>query len=103
MDVEGYEEILLLPEKIPYLKKCHILFESHDILSPGIGGNIIRRFLDTHNTFEINARYRTGNDLTFLSPLIKYYIKYNILGHTIERPDKPERMRWFYLEPKNSN
>ncbi len=100
MDVEGAEECLLDPVKIPGLKNTFILFESHDIINPGIGGRVVRRFLDSHNILEISARYRRTQDLEFLPQWLVRYLQYDLLGHLLERPDQPERMRWFYLEPK---
>jgi hypothetical protein len=100
IDVEGAEDQLLDPVKVPALKSTAILFESHDILDPGVGGRVVRRFLDTHEILEIGARYRQPTDITFLPQWYVRYIRYELFRHLYERPDKPERMRWFYMVPK---
>lgn len=100
MDVEGAEDLLLDPVKVPSLKTTSILFESHDIIDPGVGGRVVRRFLDTHEILEIGARYRQPMDITFLPQWYVRYIRYELFRYLYERPDKPERMRWFYMVPK---
>ena len=100
MDVEGAEEQLLDPVEVPALKTTPVLFESHDILHPGVGGRVVRRFLETHEIHEIGARYRQPTDITFLPQWYVRYIRYELFGRLLERPDKPERMRWFYLVPR---
>jgi hypothetical protein len=94
MDVEGAEEILLDPVRIPQLANAWILFEQHDIIPPGIGGRGVRHFPDTHDTVGIGARTRQPQDLTFLPRFHVNYIQDELFGRLLERPDRPERMRW---------
>lgn len=47
-DIEGAEEILLDPERVPNLLKVDILVESHDCIVPGITELLINRFYKTH-------------------------------------------------------
>ena len=103
MDVEGAEEMLLDPVLIPELRDAWILFEAHDVIDPGVGGRVVRRFLPTHESLEIGARYREPGDITFLPQAYVRYLRYDLLGRLLERPDKPERMRWFYLSPKGKS
>jgi hypothetical protein len=103
MDVEGAEEILLDPVAVPELRGAWILFEAHDVIEPGVGGRVVRRFLETHDTLEIGARYREPEDITFLPQLYVRYLQYELMGRLLERPDRPERMRWFYLNPKGKS
>ena len=42
-DVEGYEEILLVPEKIPALARATLLVEMHDCFRPGVTELIAER------------------------------------------------------------
>jgi hypothetical protein len=103
MDVEGAEEELLDPAQVPELRDAWILFEAHDVITPGVGGRVVRRFMATHESIEIAARYREPEDITFLPQFYVKYIRYDLLGRLLERPDKPERMRWFYLSPKGKS
>jgi hypothetical protein len=103
MDVEGAEEVLLDPTQVPELRNAWILFEAHDVITPGVGGRVVRRFMGTHESLEISARYREPEDITFLPQFYVKYIRYDLLGRLLERPDKPERMRWFYLSPKGKS
>ena len=103
MDVEGAEEVLLDPVQVPELRDAWILFEAHDVITPGVGGRVVRRFMETHDSIEIAARDREPEDITFLPQIYVKYIRYDLLGRLLERPDKPERMRWFYLSPKGKS
>lgn len=47
-DIEGYEEVLLNPEKVPNLKYVDLLIESHDCFVPNISENLVNRFIQTH-------------------------------------------------------
>jgi hypothetical protein len=103
MDVEGAEELLLDPQAIRELRESWILFEAHDVIDPGVGGRVVRRFLETHDSLEIGARYREPGDITFLPQIYVRYLRHDLFGRLLERPDRPERMRWFYLSPKGKS
>ena len=47
-DIEGYEKILLDPERSPNLKYADLIVESHDWVVPNITEDLITRFLETH-------------------------------------------------------
>jgi len=62
-DVEGAEEELLDPAKVPALRECDILVEVHDCIRPGIGVELKRRFGPTHSIRIIASTPRTLDDL----------------------------------------
>jgi len=99
MDCEGGERILLDPSVIPGLKRCHILVELHDFICRDIADIIGSRFRPTHTITEIWSRPRTIADFPLPAPrslrtrvFRKYYVSAMNEG-------RPERMRWYYLEP----
>jgi hypothetical protein len=47
-DIEGYEEILLDPEKVVNLKYADLIIEAHDCFVPDVTDELIRRFSNTH-------------------------------------------------------
>lgn len=47
-DIEGFEEVLLDPIKVPNLKNDDILVESHDCFVKGLTEKLIHRFYKTH-------------------------------------------------------
>jgi len=47
-DVEGFEDVLLDPVKVPNLKNVDLIIESHDCFVPGITDTLISRFYMTH-------------------------------------------------------
>lgn len=47
-DIEGYEDYLLDPLKVPNLKNVDILLEAHDCFIEGITERLIQRFNETH-------------------------------------------------------
>lgn len=98
MDIEGEEESMLNPLVIPKLSESHILVELHDVLYSGIGAIIRGRFENSHKITEIWSRERKLEDFPVkslrrpLSLLKKYLIR-------SMNENRPEQMRWFYLEP----
>jgi len=48
MDIEGAENEMLDPIKIPELRNCHILVEVHDHLVPGTNQKLTQLFADSH-------------------------------------------------------
>jgi hypothetical protein len=49
MDVEGAEDTLLAPDKVPGLARTEIIVELHDIFVPGTSSRIRQRFAGTHD------------------------------------------------------
>ena len=48
-DIEGSEDELLDPDKIPELRKIDMIIESHDFIVPGMINKLIERFQGTHH------------------------------------------------------
>lgn len=55
-DIEGFEDVLLDPMKVPNLKNVDILLEAHDCFIPNITETLISRFYLTH-TMRIIVNY----------------------------------------------
>lgn len=100
MDIEGGEETVLDPLVIPKLRESHILVELHDVLRRGMGAIITSRFESSHKITEVWSRNRNLEDFPIeswrrhLFRLKKYLIRSMY-------ENRPEQMRWFYLEPGN--
>lgn len=98
MDVEGAELTLLEPINIPELRKQSILVEVHNFVDRSIANTLQNRFEKTHQIKEIWGRDRKIADLPFrINPFLKLYKHYFI---NLMNEKRPERMNWFYLEPK---
>jgi hypothetical protein len=54
-DTEGYEEVLLDPQKLPGLNNYHILVETHDQLVPGVTDELKERFSNSHHLTEVRT------------------------------------------------
>ncbi len=98
MDIEGAERSLLDPSACPRLRECHVLVEVHDFADRKAGEIVSQRFRDSHRIREIWSTPRTIQDLPIrLAPLYSILLKeYFVLGM---HEGRPERMRWFCLEP----
>jgi len=99
MDAEGAEGLLLDPHVIPELREVHILVELHDFIFRQVGELITERFSPSHRITEIWSEPRTLDDYPFPLPAVAQRLcrKYLVRGIS---EDRPERMRWFCLEPR---
>jgi FkbM family methyltransferase len=97
-DVEGHEEFLLVPEKIPALARAHLLVEMHDFCCPGITDRITARFAPTHHIERIWQEPRTRADFPFQSWGTRLFPKRYLDWAVSEW--RPERMSWLWLTPK---
>lgn len=100
MDIEGGESILLDPAIVPKLKGCHILVELHDFIFRAIGNIISKRFQDSHKITEIWSRPRDISDFPLRLHLTASFILKRFLTKAMDE-HRPEKMRWFYLEPSH--
>lgn len=75
MDCEGFEEVLLDPERVPELASVDILVECHDFAAPGVTETLRRRLSPTHT-------------LTAIAPAPKHPDRYPLLDGF------PEIDRW---------
>ncbi len=48
MDVEGAEDFLLRPDRVPGLRGAEVLVELHEMFAPGVTSRLHERFLPTH-------------------------------------------------------
>ena len=91
-DIEGFEDYLLDPVKVPNLKFSDLIVETHDCFIPGITDRLIERFLNTHKmTIIIDYPFRlnfcsTPNDVT------------NKQMEEISDEKRPKAMRFVFLE-----
>jgi hypothetical protein len=98
-DVEGYEQVLLDPEKVPDLRTAMILVELHEFIVRGISKEIESRFASTHNAYIFLEQPRTRADY----PFNNWYTRLLPTAYATYRVQefRPERMSWMVLEPKN--
>jgi hypothetical protein len=61
-DVEGYESVLLDPERVPGLRVCSVLVETHDHLVPGVSDLLAARFARSHAITRIPTAVRQWKD-----------------------------------------
>jgi FkbM family methyltransferase len=97
-DVEGYEEILLVPEKIPALARATLLVEIHDCFRPGLTELIAERFAPTHHVQRIWAESRAQTDFPFTS-IGTRLMPSRYLDWAVSEW-RPTRMSWLWLRPK---
>jgi hypothetical protein len=95
-DVEGYEIELLDAQRIPMLRRAHILAEIHDFAQPGASRAIQSRFSKTHRITRIRPRKRRMNDFpysTFVTRLLPEVVLYRLTLHE-RRFSKPTSWNW---------
>jgi len=103
MDVEGAEDVLLNPERVPGLLNADILVEVHDFMDRSMADRIRERFHSTHQVREVWQRIRTFHDL----PVVPSRGQRLLWELTLQRPyhhlwkavceQRPERMRWLHI------
>jgi hypothetical protein len=100
IDVEGYEEELADPARVPALRRATIIIELHEQRRPM--ADILRsRFAATHEIEEIWARPRTLDDLPRnLWPATLFFRRARLLELGTEERYGP--MRWWLLTPKKT-
>jgi hypothetical protein len=98
MDVEGYEEVLLNPEKIPALAMTEIVVELHDFALPDVYERIAQRFEPTHRMTVTWERPRIPADFPFPS-LLRGNARDIACYVSLMDEARPCRMRWLHMEP----
>jgi hypothetical protein len=98
IDVEGYEEELADPARVPALRRATMIIELHEHRKPM--ADILRpRFAATHAIEEIWTRPRTLDDLPRnLWPATMFFSRARLLELGTEPRQGP--MRWWLLTPK---
>ncbi len=94
MDIDGGEEELLDPAKVPELASVCVLLEVHDMYVPGVSDLIRDRFRSTHDIEHIPVRLRTLADLPFQVPSL---LGRGYLGVLRERSPGND---WLFMRPK---
>ena len=94
MDVEGAENDLLNPDRIPEFSGCRILVELHEFAVRGIGGRLRERFARTHTIREYKSMERRIEELPVRSLLLDRWLL------KLAREFRPGPMSWYDLEPK---
>jgi hypothetical protein len=97
-DVEGYEEVLMDPTKLPALKTAHILVELHDLFVPNITQTIRGRFSATHDIDEIQTLERSTDEFPYKSWFRTLTPKSWLIPMVYEYRQAP--MKWFWMTPK---
>lgn len=97
-DVEGYEGVLLDPNRVPALRKAHILVEIHDLVERGLTEKIRSRFAPTHEIEEIWEQERLVRDFPFPTLQTRFFPNVYIYNEMTEF--RRERMNWFWMKPK---
>lgn len=100
-DTEGYEVVLLDPEKVPSLARAFILVELHEFAVKGITEKIQGWYAATHKITHVWQQDRGPTDFPFKNCytrcLPKSYLDWAV-GES-----RPERMAWLWMTPVNSH
>ena len=101
MDIEGYEDVLLDPQKVPALQSTTFLVELHEFAVPGITATIALRFDETHDLELIWAEDRKRADFPWRTATTRLLPGRYIDGAVSEM--RPEKMSWYFARPKTRN
>jgi hypothetical protein len=104
-DIEGYEDVLMDPEKVPALRSAWILVELHDGKNPGVSERLHARFRSTHSIDTIWQQKRTENDFPFSDPYTQSLDPRHLAAAVDEgRPvrDGSTPMSWFWMIPHHT-
>lgn len=102
-DVEGYEDVLLDPLKLPALRAAWLLVELHDGKNPGVSERIRARFEPTHTIETIWQTKRTAADFPFSNDYTRSLAPEHLAAAVDEgRPvrDGVTPMNWFWMVPR---
>jgi len=97
MDVEGYEDVWLDPEKLSALRSATFLVELHEFSVPGITAAIAARFAETHTLELIWAEDRHRSDFPWQTAITRLLPARYINGAVSEM--RPEKMCWYFGRP----
>jgi hypothetical protein len=101
-DVEGYEEVLMDPEKVPGLRNAYLLVEIHDNKNPGVSEKIRHRFGSSHQIQTIWQEKRGPAEFPFVTRYTRALDPEQLAAAVDEgRPVRPGAtpMSWFWLVP----
>lgn len=101
VDIEGGEQELLDPARLPALGSIPILVELHDVFFPGLKQVLRQRFEATHTVREIHARDRSVRDIR--APWLRWAASLSpMLADRLLNERRPPGMSWYVLDPREN-
>lgn len=97
MDVEGYEDVLLDPSRVPELARTTILVELHEFVIPGITDTITRRLEKTHRIEHVWAEDRSATEFPWRT-VVTRLLPHRYTGHAVSER-RPPGMSWYFARP----
>jgi len=97
MDVEGAEDTLLDPVRVPGLRHTEIIVELHDSMVPGVTERLRAAFASTHQ--EVLLQYENASIETVMTgSMIKHRLFRNVINRLMDER-RASLMCWLYLKP----
>jgi hypothetical protein len=96
-DVEGYEDALLDPARVPQLRGAAVLVEVHDFIVPGIADELRRRFDPTHAIETIWQQPRDRKEFPWRTPATML-LPTSYLDWAVSEW-RPVQMSWLWMQP----
>lgn len=93
-DVDGYEEIVMNPEEVPWLKSADIVVELHDFIVAKVSELVRSRFEDTHHIDVLSVKNVPFEEFPALRNLPMYEIQ------AMTESDRPFIQDWFVMVGK---
>jgi hypothetical protein len=98
MDVEGAEDVLLDPERVPGLRRAEIIVELHEHLVPGVTERLRARFTESHEQILLQDE-ADSIDPRMIGWLPRHQLLRGVLDRMMEDGREP-MMSWLHLLPK---
>lgn len=105
-DIEGNEEAVMDPEKVPALREAYLLVEIHDGKNPGVSEKIRRRFSSSHKIDTIWQEKRDAAEFPFRTRYTRALDPNHLLAAVDEgRPVRENAvpMSWFWMIPNDAS
>jgi hypothetical protein len=93
-DVEGHEDALLDPARLPRLARSFILVELHDNLVPGVSARLLERFGETHAITTVRPVRRAE------AKVARWSLLFHLAKPLLFRERGDGSTGWFWMEPK---
>lgn len=98
-DVEGHEEVILDPERVPALRGSYVIVEVHEHFVPGIRAELHRRFEGTHELVDIPQQPRRREDVDYHSFLTDRLPRIFDLERVLREP-RAKADSWMWMAPR---
>lgn len=95
VDVEGAEEWLLNPRRLPVLRDSFIIVEVHEFLVPNLREVLQDRFVQTHSIEVVSSSGRNPNRSSFLRDASDN-VKWSLISE-----ERPGAMEWLIMRPSD--